>query len=485
MSKMAKIVATLGPASQDEATLTRMIEAGLDVARLNFSHGTHESHLALITLLRKLSAQLHKPVTILQDLQGPKLRVGLLPAGGVQLSAGQHVVLTEVAHSSDTLVSKGENLVIPMDVPALARSVLPGNHILMDDGHLELKVVHVEKNMVEAQVILGGKLTSNKGVNMPRAKLDTPGFTDKDRSDLSFGLQQGVDAVAVSFVRTAGDIEVVRKSIAEMAPERAATPIIAKLELPEAIDNLESIIAASDGVMVARGDLAVETSLASVPIVQKKIIDLANHHNKVVITATQMLESMIHNPRPTRAEVSDVANAILDGSDAVMLSAESAVGQYPVESISMMKDIITEAELFYAEWGQMHPVIPLSGEDVITTTRAAREMSRDPNVANIAVFTMTGQTALFMSKARPNVPILAFTPNIDTYHRMGLYWGVTPYQVPFAPNMEKMLEYVDKTILETTSLDAGAQVVLVASFPVGLGGLPNFALLHTLAEGTG
>jgi pyruvate kinase len=480
MEKRAKIVATLGPASQDENILTRMIEAGMDVARLNFSHGTHESHAKMIASLRRLSAQLERPITILQDLQGPKLRIGVLPAGGIQLTAGQHVILAGLDEESSSLVAGGERVVIPFDVPGFTSSVRPGSHILMDDGHLELVVVQVEEKVVEAEVLLGGKLTSNKGVNLPRASLNIPGFTEKDRADLSFGLQQGVDAVAVSFVRTGADIETVRKIIKEINPELAGTPIIAKLELPEAIDNLEDIIQASDGVMVARGDLAVETSPAQVPVVQKRIIDLANRRSKLVITATQMLESMIHNPRPTRAEASDVANAVLDGTDAVMLSAESAVGQFPVESIAMMSGIIQDAEQYYPEWGRARSApAGLSGEDVITTTRAAWEMSQDPQVKSIAVFTMSGNTALHMSKTRPDVPIFALTPDQRTYHRLGLYWGVTPCKVEFAHDMETMIQHVDKA-LTAFSIPKGAQVVLVASFPVGSGSLPNFALLHTL-----
>jgi pyruvate kinase len=483
MAKKAKIVATLGPASQDEQVLIRMIEAGMDIARLNFSHGTQESHGKTITLLRRLSEQLGKPVTILQDLQGPKLRVGLLPAGGVQLTAGQRVLLTEVNEDDNSFLPGGEHLVIPLSVPALARSVKPGNHIMMDDGHLELEVLGVEGSTVEAKVLLGGKLTSNKGVNMPYANLGIPGFTSKDRADLAFGLQAGVDAVAVSFVRTAKDIDTIRAAMQELSPDHADTPLIAKLELPEAIDNLEEIIAASDGVMVARGDLAVETSPARVPVVQKMMIDPANRGNRVVITATQMLESMIHNPRPTRAEASDVANAILDGTDAVMLSAESAVGQYPVESIAMMSRIVEEAEQYYGEWGRKSAnQTALTGEDVITTTRAAWEMSQDPNVSRVVVFTMSGKTALYMSKTRPPVPIMALTPDQRTYQRLGLYWGVTPYKVPFADDMESMIRNVDSTVGGTSTLRSGSQMVLVASFPVGSGALPNFALLHTVGK---
>jgi pyruvate kinase len=481
--RKAKIVCTLGPASTDETVLVRMIQAGMNVARLNFSHGTHEQHALFMNTIRKLSKELEKPVTILQDLQGPKLRVGRLPQEGIRLQAGQQVVLTRVQMDEQASPLANGKIVIPMDVPDLENSLSPGNNILMDDGHLELEVTNIRGNAVEAQVVLGGLLTSNKGVNLPGARLNFPGFTEKDRQDLAFGLQQGVDALAISFVRTAADIETVRQAIQTLAPHRAATPIIAKLELPDAIQNLEEITRAADGVMVARGDLAVETSPATVPILQKRMIAAANRNDKIVITATQMLESMIQNPRPTRAEASDVANAVLDGTDAVMLSAESAVGNYPVESVAMMDSIVREAEQHFVEWGVVDPSPDEMTEvDAKTLARAARQLAHDRNVARIAVFTRSGRTARYMSKARPRVPIMAFTPEEETYHRMGMYWGVTPYLVPYASDVESMLERVEKALLTATELRSGEQVVLIASYPVGEGGPPNFALLHTVGE---
>jgi pyruvate kinase len=484
MNRKSKIVCTLGPASQEEEVLTKMIKAGLNVARLNFSHGTHQSHKIVIDRVRRLSEELNTPVAILQDLQGPKLRVGILPKGGIELKADQYVQLTNINEDHDQPpVRQNEMVVIPMDVPALTRIVEPGNYILMDDGHLELEVVRVSGKAVEARVILGGLLTSNKGVNMPGANLDTPGFTEKDREDLEYGLQHGVDAIAISFVRSANDVDVVRQVIREISPEQSGIPIIAKMELPAAIEHMESIIQAADGIMVARGDLAVETSPASVPIIQKRLIDTANRHNRIVITATQMLESMIENPRPTRAEASDVANAVLDGSDAVMLSAESAVGRFPVESVAMMDRIVREAEQYYSEWGRA-PILSgeLSGDDAITTTRSAREMAQDQDVAGIAVFTKSGRTALYMSKVRPHVPVIAFTPDPRTYQRLAMLWGVSPRLVPFANSFEEMISHVDEAIQITNGFKAGQQVVLVASYPVGTGTTPNVALLHTLPD---
>jgi len=483
MDRKAKIIATIGPSCQDESILRSLIRAGLDVARLNFSHGTHEEHAARIVSIRKLSAEANKPITILQDLQGPKLRVGNLPPEGVKLTAGQQIRLSTHLDPAGINKTGEETLFIPMDVPDLEKNLEKGNRILLDDGELELEVIQVGEDFIESKVILGGILFSHKGVNLPGTHLDIPGFTEKDRADLVFGLQQGVDAVAISFVRTAEDIEVVRKAIRELSPHGNHPPIVAKLEKPEAVENLHAIIHAADGVMVARGDLAVETSTATVPIVQKEIIRAANHHGKFVITATQMLDSMINNPRPTRAEASDVANAIFDGTDAVMLSGETASGHYPVESVATMHSIVLEAEGHFSEWGQPEKATDdMTAEDAVSITRAARELAHDRNVCAIAVFTQTGRTALLMSKARPRVPIMAFTPEISTYQKMGLYWGVTPFLVPYASSVETMVTHVDAALISATAIQAGEQVVMISGLPVGAMRQPNFALLHTLGE---
>jgi pyruvate kinase len=481
MIRNARIVATLGPSSQDEATIRALIEAGLDVARLNFSHGTHEDHAARIAIVRKLSDELGKPITILQDLQGPKLRVGNLPAAGITLTVGQKVKLASTAEGGASPKNSPSVTFIPMDVPNLTGALSIGNRILLDDGHLELQVTGVGDNDIEANVILGGLLTSHKGVNLPGANLNIPGFTQKDQADLAFGLQAGIDLVAISFVHTAQDILTVRKAIQEYAPDKSDTPIIAKLERPEAIDNLDQIIEVTDGVMVARGDLGVETSPAFVPIVQKRIIQEANRKSKIVITATQMLDSMINNPRPTRAEASDVANAIFDGTDAVMLSGETASGSYPVESVKMMDSIVQAAEQHFAEWGirESRPEEP-ERDDAISITRAARELAHDRNVAAIAVFTQTGKTALLMAKARPQVPILAFTPEIRTYQRLGMFWGVTPFFVPYASTVEGMITHLEAAIVSSTQIQPGQQVIVITGFPVGTRIPPNFALLHTI-----
>jgi len=481
--RFAKIVATIGPTSRSEKTLTRLIQAGVDVTRLNFSHGTHADHGENIATIRKVSAALRKPVAILQDLQGPKLRVGRLPEDGLALTADEILILTPEETFEEQQAAHPDAIIVPMDVPNLMDSVRPGNRILLDDGHMELEVVEVSAGRLMTRVLLGGTLKSHKGVNLPGAFLNIPPLTDKDKEDLIFGLEQHVDVVAISFVRAAEDIHMVREFIRQHAPDQTHIPIIAKLERPEAIENLDAIMEAADGVMVARGDLAVETSAAVVPIIQKRIIQSANQHARIVITATQMLESMIHNPRPTRAEASDVANAIFDGTDAVMLSGETASGDYPVEAVIMMDRIIREAETHFAEWGQCHPeTYEYSPDDAISLTRAARELAHDRDVSSIAVFTQTGRTALLMSKARPRVTVIAFTPEQETLNRMALYWGVRPILVPFVTTVENMLAHVDNALLSSTGLEIGNQVVMISGFPIGAKRQPNFALLHTIGD---
>lgn len=482
MIKKAKIVATLGPSSNDENTVRAMIEAGMDVARLNFSHGTHNEHLARIHLVRHISEELQKPITILQDLQGPKLRVGNLPKEGVPLEPGQKIILapTKSVHDipNDQAITS-----IPMEVPNLVNSVAAGDRILLDDGLLELATLKVGDDFIEAEVVLGGVLKSHKGVNLPGAALEIPALTKKDLKDLEFGLKSNVDAVAISFVQSADDIVRLRSAMQKLNPAKANTPIIAKLERPRAMDNLESILEIADGVMVARGDLAVETSPSQVPIMQKKIIEAANQRAKIVITATQMLDSMIHNPRPTRAEASDVANAIFDGTDAVMLSGETAAGAYPVESVAMMSRIVKEAEKNFSKWGQPQSQTHISStDDAVSITRAARELAQDRQVVCIAVFTQSGKTALLMSKARPSVPIIALTPEWRTYSRLGLYWGVTPFLVPYATSVESMLSHIEAALIANTELTPGQQVVVISGLPIGAMRPPNFALLHTIGE---
>ena len=478
MYRFAKIVATLGPSSSDEAVLVEMVKAGMDVCRLNFSHGSHEDHGKKIKLIRKISKDLGKPISILMDLQGPKLRIGTLPEDVLNLESGQEVALS----SREDPQNLPEGVVfIPFDVPKLHEVLVPGNHILLDDGQLEFEVLRLDGDNIFAKVLLGGILKSHKGVNLPGSNLDIPVLTPKDLEDLKFGLEAGVDLVAISFVKKASDIEMVRDTMRSILGNQWLPPIIAKLERPEAIANLEEIIKVTDGVMVARGDLGVEMSPALVPSVQKEIIKKSNNYGKFVITATQMLESMINNPRPTRAEAADVANAIFDGTDAVMLSAESAAGKYPVQSIRMMSSIILESERHSADWGHHNILQPdISTDDVITISHAARDMAQDKDVAAIVVFTRTGLSALWISKTKPNVPIFAFTPEAATYQWLGICWGLTPFRVPHADTLETMVTHVETALASETSLKSGDQVVVISGFPVGAFSSPNLALLYTL-----
>lgn len=477
MDRNTKIVATIGPVSQDKNTISKLIQAGVNVTRLNFSHGNHRLHAAVIKRVREVAHHLGQPVTILQDLQGPKIRIGELASGSVRLVPNQTFTLT-------TQTVPGDEHIVSVDFPDLPRSLKPGCRIMLDDGKLELKVCSVGQTHVETRVILGGTLKPHKGVNLPGTTLDIPSFTEKDKVDLAFGMQHGVDAVAVSFVRSAEDVTRVRQAIDQLAPERFMLPIIAKLERPEALDNLVDIVQTADGVMVARGDLGVEMSPEEVPIAQKRIIQTANQHSKVVITATQMLDSMIHNPRPTRAEASDVANAIFDGTDAVMLSGETAVGKYPLQAVEMMNAIISQAEPNMTDWGHWVGMTTPTDtqDDAYFMTLAARELAHDRNVAAIAVFTKSGRTALLMSKTRPGVPILAFTPDINTYRRLALYWGVTGKLVPHVDSLENMLKVVEEAMVTSTPIRPGQQVVIICGYPVDQPSPTNMAILHTVGD---
>jgi pyruvate kinase len=470
-----KIIATIGPACRDEESLSRLVDAGVDIFRLNFSHGDHEQHHQVIELIRKVSARLGYPIAILQDLQGPKIRTGEIDKGAIELLVGKPLILT-------TRSLLGNDQMISVDYPGLIVSAKPGNRILLDDGNLELEILRVAEDTVETRVLLGGTLKSHKGVNLPGIWINLPPLTKKDEADLEFGMSVGMDAVAISFVRQAEDIHMLRNRIEAINTGTSTPWIIAKLERPEALDNLDEIVNAADGVMVARGDLGVEMSPEVVPIAQKRIITCANQHAKLVITATQMLDSMIHNPRPTRAEASDIANAIFDGTDAVMLSGETAVGDYPVESVQTMNAIIRQAEEHLTEWGRWPGLAARedSQDDAYFITLAARELAYDRNVSAIAVFTQSGRTALLMSKARPSVPILAFTPNTRTYYRLSLMWGIQPLLVKHSESIEDMIDSVKAVMLSSSNIKGGQQIVLVCGFPIQDFQPANMALLYTI-----
>jgi pyruvate kinase len=479
MTSKAKIVATIGPASDSEEVLENLIKAGMSVARMNFSHGTHEQHAEHIALVRKISERLGRSVGILQDLQGPKIRIGELNEP-IQLAEGELVTL----YVTESDPPPGDGKKIPVDFRQLFDSVETSDRLLLDDGRLALEVVSViERTALTAKVIVGGPLSSHKGINLPGIQLRISGFTEKDEEDLEFGLSQDVDAVAISFVRTVNDVKKVHYALEHLSKGKRLPLLIAKLEKPEALDNLDEILDNVDGVMVARGDLGVELPPERVPALQKHIIHTANARAKLVITATQMLESMITNPLPTRAEASDVANAIFDGTDAVMLSAETASGKYPVESVLMMDRIVREAETHFLEWGSEQVVQGFEKSDAASMARAAQALANDKNVTAVTCFTTQGQTAWLMSKIRPRVPIMAFTPDRKTYFRLAFMWGIRPQQVAFSNTLEEMLDHVDRALMKSDVVKLGDQVVLVCGYPVGAIRPPNMALLHTVGEG--
>ena len=476
MDRKAKIVATIGPASQDPGILEKLIRAGMNVARLNFSHGTHEEQASRIDAIRRASQELGVVVGILQDLQGPKIRVGNL-AVPIQLAQGEIVTL----YATDSEAAAGTAQRIPVDFRQLFDAVRVSDRLLLDDGRLALQVESVDGESLSARVLVGGLLSAHKGINLPGVRLRIPGFTDKDRADLTFGLARGMDAVAISFVRSADDVRTVRSVMDSLLDGKPSPLLIAKLEKPEALAELDEILSIVDGVMVARGDLGVELPPERVPALQKQIIRAANRRAKLVITATQMLESMVENPLPTRAEASDVANAVFDGTDAVMLSAESASGKYPVESVQIMDRIVREAESHFLEWGKGTDSLEgLDDSDTASMARAAQALANDKNVTAVASFTMQGQSAWLISKIRPRVPILGFTPNEATCRRLAFFWGVQPQLIPYANTLETMLRYVDQSLVR--SVKPGDQVVLVCGFPVGSMRQPNMALLHTVGS---
>ena len=455
-----------------------MINAGMNVARLNFSHGTIEYHDKLISRIRKVAASMESPVAILQDLQGPRIRIGdFIEKTMVQLHPGsQFVITTDIVEGSSERVSTPYT-----DLPNIVQA---GDLMLLNDGSLELQVEYTTKTEVITRVNMGGDLLARKGINIPNISVDMKGLTSKDYSDLEFGLRQKVDYIAVSFVQSEKDIIDVRKAILELNPERSKTPIISKLERPASLDNLEEIVAVSDGVMVARGDLGVEIGVEKVPSVQKNIIEVANAMGKFVVIATQMLESMIHSRRPTRAEASDVANAIFDGADAVMLSAETAVGANPVDAVRVISEIIREAEQHENEWGHFVENMSLDSDKLpaLALSRAARELAETLNASAVAVFTRSGSTATLVSKTRPPVPVAAFTTEIDTYNQMALLRGVVPFVVPRAMNLEEITRSAEQVLLESSNIKEGDKIVIIAGLPIEDMRSANIVLLYTIGE---
>jgi pyruvate kinase len=465
----SKIVCTIGPASRDARVLKKLLEAGMDVARLNFSHGTHAEHLATLQTLRATAQKLGKTITILADLQGPKIRTGAL-AGGVPvvLRAGQEFTITTARILGDSTRVNTTFLPLP-------REVHRGDRILLSDGLIELHVKSIHGREVRCRVANGGALGEHKGINLPGVKLHVPALTPKDKADLQFALAHGVDYIAVSFVRRPDDILLAKRLIRRAKKE---TPVIAKLEKPEAIENLDEIMRVSDGVMVARGDLGVEMNPERVPVVQKEIIAKAREFRRPVITATQMLESMTENPRPTRAEASDVANAIFDGSDAVMLSAETASGKYPVEAVQMMSRIICQAEESITEFARPGTQEKLKVAE--TVAELVCHASRELRLKWIVVFTHSGFTARLISRYRPMVPIAAFAPEPETRRRMALVWGVKPLAITNLKKVEALAEISEKRLLQEKLVRKGDVIAIVAGTPMGVRGTTNFMKFHVI-----
>lgn len=457
ISKRTKIVATLGPASNTKEVITEIIRAGANVLRLNFSHGTHEDHLKVINSIREIRKERNYRVGMLQDLQGPKIRIGLMKDGGVEIRDGQELIIT-----TDDL--EGDNKRVSTIYKEIVNDVKSGDTILIDDGNIELKTLEVNGNEVKTKVIHGGVLKSRKGINLPDTEVSVPCLTEKDLADLEFGLSQNIDWVALSFVRKADDIRQLKKIISDAGK---STKVVAKIEKPEALKNIDEIIKETDAVMVARGDLGVEIPMYEVPLWQKKIVEKCNMTAKPVIIATQMMESMIENPRPTRAETNDIANAVLDGADALMLSAESAAGKFPVDAVMKMAETIkaveSEASSIYNRY--------YDGEGESTTRlndlliRAACRLAENTEARGLVCMTKSGYTGFRTAMHRSKSEIFLFTNNRELLNQMCLVWGVKTYYYDSQENIDKTLTEIKKKLVESGSLKKGDVFVNTASMP--------------------
>jgi pyruvate kinase len=469
--RRVKIVATVGPSISQKENLRAAIETGVNVIRLNFSHGTHEEHLEVIRLVREISRELVAPVAILQDLQGPKIRVGKFKNGSIELKKNEIVII-------DPDLEIGEEGNLPTDFSELPEVVEPGTKILLDDGLLELSVTRKIDRKVEAKVIYGGILKNRKGMNLPGANLPVECLTEKDLEDLEFGLSQKVDYVALSFVRKGDDLRKLRELVESRQP---GTRIIAKVEMLEALDNLDEIVALSDGVMVARGDLAVEVGQSQLPGVQKKLIHMCNLAGKPVITATQMLDSMVENPRPTRAEITDIANAVLDGSDALMLSAETASGKHPIKCIQTMHEISTEVE----KTGDYFYNISLEDEftDVAQAIAASACLTAQKlNASAIVCLTTSGKTASMISKFRPKARVIAVTHILETLNRLELVWGVQTLIIRPYKSTDEAMSQIEDLLIKYGLVKHGDKVVLTLGVPVLLRARTNSLRVFAIGQ---
>jgi pyruvate kinase len=475
-ARKAKIVCTIGPSSSAEPMLRELMRLGMDVARLNFSHGTHDEHARVIERIRKAAEKEGRSICILQDLPGPKIRTGRLKyRTPVVLKKGAHLVITprDIPGTANLLATTFKGL---------AAEVHPGAPILLADGLIELVVTEVRGDDVECEVINGGMLGEHKGINLPGAIVNVPSLTEKDQEDIEFGVKHAVDMIAVSFVRTADDVRAAKRFIHQ---RKSDAWVIAKLEKPQAVDeaNLEEILDVADGVMVARGDLGVEMPPEKVPVIQKRVVRRSAEWRKPVITATQMLESMIENPRPTRAEASDVANAVIDGTDAVMLSAETASGKYPREAVAIMARIVAEAESSMETLPRRRQHKHLSISETIC--EAAAHAAQDLEMKAITVYTESGATARLISKYRPNAPIYAFAASRSVCSRLNLLWGVQPVMARMEINAEEMAQNSERLLLERQAVQPGDVIAIVAGTRTAATGSTNFMRLHVVGANEG
>ncbi len=473
MDRHTKIIATMGPAVADAESVDAMVRAGMDVARLNFSHGEHELHRSFAGWVRDAAKRHNRSVAVVQDIQGPKLRVGTFPEGPIYLLEGTQVSLSPAG-------GNGSLEIIPVGYPELLNDVKPGDRVILADGLVTLMVVGEEKEMLIADVVQGGEISNHKGVAFPDSLLTVDTITEKDERDLAFGIELGVEYVAASFVRSGEDVTSVKQLCGDV-------PIISKIELAQAYDNLDSILAVSEGVMVARGDLGVQLPLQRLPLIQNDILKRTNAAGRISITATEMLESMIHSPRPTRAEVTDVANAVFGGTDAVMLSGETAVGSYPIKTIEAMALICLETEQGTLSERGDHPV-PFVGDGntvASAVAQAATEIAVNVDAQMIVAFTESGNTARLISKYRPEVRINAFTPNPVTERRMAIFWGVAPHPLDRRTYTDEEMAAASRYLESQEIAKRGDRVVMVAGVPPGRQASTNLVKVHEIGEDSG
>jgi len=470
MSRRAKIVCTLGPATSSQEQIAALVDAGMDVARLNLSHGSRDDHLAVFNRVRAAADEAGRSVGILVDLQGPKIRLGTFPDGPVRLEPGDEFVIT----TDDVPGTRQE---ASTTYKGLADDVRSGDRILIDDGNVQLDVLGVDGSRVRTLVVVGGKISNNKGINLPGVAVSAPALTTKDEADLRWGIEQGADMIAMSFVRSADDADLARKIMTEFG---VRIPLMAKIEKPEAVRVLPDIVDAFDGIMVARGDLGVELPLEQVPGVQSRAITLARERARPVIVATQMLESMINAPRPTRAEVSDVASAVSAGADAVMLSAETSVGAYPVETVATMARIVTAAEALSLRAEHSLSRLPTTTGGAIA--RAATEVAAIVGARALVAFTMTGETARRMARYRSPIPLLAFTSEPSTRGQLAFTWGAETFIVPRVRHTDEMVRQVERALLELGRCVVGDKIVIVAGSPPGTPGKTNALRVHRIGD---